>query len=160
MHGICFDCILSANEKNGYNESHLAGDNTQNGIHGAWCPTHQKQKTGRTILSYLIRLLTSWGAFLILIHSGYILDRVKGLTAMRTTKLLKLLEFMTFTFPDLRHCAINNIRLAVNGHYTSKQDYGHKKDIAMIRYNLVIEEEMQWMKWLDKTGVKNGMMDA
>ena len=120
--------------------------------------TKNKKPEGR--FCRILRLLTSWGAFLIAIHSGYILDRAKGLTAIRTTKLLKLLELLTFTFPDLRHCAINNIRLAVNGHYTRKQDYGHKKDIAYIRYNLVIEEEVQWMKWLDKTGVKNGMMDA
>ena len=75
--------------------------------------------------------------------AAILLDRAKGLTAMRTTKRLKLLELLTFTFRDLRHCAINNIRLAGNGHYTSKQGYGHKKDIALIRYNLVIEEEMQ-----------------
>jgi len=58
------------------------------------------------------------------------LDRAKGLTAMRATKLLKLLELLTFTFRDLRHCAINNLRLAGNGHYTSKQACGHKKDVA------------------------------
>ena len=79
---------------------------------------------------------------------------------MLTRKLLKLLELLTFTFPDLRHCAINNIRLAVNGHYTSKQDDGHKKDIALIRYNLVIEEEMQGMKWLDKKEGKTGTIDT
>ncbi len=129
MYGICFDCILSANEKSGDNESHLAGDNPQNGIHSTWCPTHLEQKTGRTILSYptIVDFLRS---FPHPIHSGYILDRVKGLTAMRTTKLLKLLELLTFTFRDLRHCAINNLRLVGNGHYTSKQTCGHKKDVA------------------------------
>ena len=36
IEGLCFDCILSANEKSEDNESHLAGDKPQNGIHSTW----------------------------------------------------------------------------------------------------------------------------
>ena len=54
-----------------------------------------------------------------------------------------------FRFHDLRHCAINNLRLAGNDHYNIKKVSGHKTDIAFQRYNLVTEEEILGMKWLD-----------
>ena len=52
-------------------------------------------------------------------------------------------------FHDLRHCAINNLRLAGNDHYNIKKVSGHKTDIAFQRYNLVTEEEILGMRWLD-----------
>ena len=63
-------------------------------------------------------------------------------------------------FHDLRHCAINNLRLAGNDHYTTKQALGHKTDIAFQRYNLVTEEEIKGMKWLDEKSGKSGTMDT
>ncbi|MDG2066824.1 MAG: tyrosine-type recombinase/integrase [SAR324 cluster bacterium] len=53
-----------------------------------------------------------------------------------------------FTFHDLRHCALNNLRLAGNDRYVIKQASGHKTDSAFQRYILVTEDEMSGMKWL------------
>ena len=65
-----------------------------------------------------------------------------------------------FTFHDLRHCAINNRRLAGNYHFTIKKESGHKTDCAFQRYNLVTEEEFNGMKWLEEKGANSGMMDT
>ena len=65
-----------------------------------------------------------------------------------------------FNFQDLRHCAINNLRLAGNDHFTIKEASGHKTEIAFQRYNLVTEEEMKGMQLLDlKQGI-SGTMDT
>jgi integrase len=65
-----------------------------------------------------------------------------------------------FTFHDLRHCAINNLRLAGNDHFAIKKISGHKTDSAFQRYNLVTEAEMKGMKWLEEKGTNSGMMDT
>ena len=65
-----------------------------------------------------------------------------------------------FNFHDLRHCAINNLRLAGNDHFVIKQASGAKTDSAFKRYNLVTEEEMKGMKWLEENGENSGMMDT
>ena len=65
-----------------------------------------------------------------------------------------------FNFHDLRHCSINNLRLAGNDHYLIKQASGHKTDIAFRRYNLVTEDEMRGMKWYGETGDASGTMDT
>ena len=65
-----------------------------------------------------------------------------------------------FNFHDLRHCAINNLRLAGNDHFVIKQASGAKTDSAFKRYNLVTEEEMKGMKWLEENGEISGMMDT
>ena len=61
-------------------------------------------------------------------------------------KAVKAAELGNFTFHDLRHCAINNLRLAGNDQYMIKQASGHKTDIAFSRYNLVTEDELMGMK--------------
>ena len=73
---------------------------------------------------------------------------------------LSLTGIEDFTFHDLRHCAINNLRLAGNDHYKIKQASGHKTDSAFQRYNLVTEEEMKGMQWLEEKGENSGMMDT
>ena len=65
-----------------------------------------------------------------------------------------------FRFHDLRHCAINNLRLAGNDHYNIKKVSGHKTDIAFQRYNLVTEEEILGMKWLDLKKDEQRTMDT
>ena len=65
-----------------------------------------------------------------------------------------------FTFHDLRHCAINNLRLVGNDHFVIKRASGHKTDSAFQCYNLVTEEEMKGMKWLDEKEEKSGTMDT
>ena len=65
-----------------------------------------------------------------------------------------------FRFHDLRHVAINNLRLAGNDHFAIKKASGHKTDSAFQRYNLVTEEEMKGMKWLEENAENSGMMDT
>ena len=50
---------------------------------------------------------------------------------------VKAASIVDFNFHDLRHCAINYLRLAGNDHYKIKQASGHKTDSAFQRYNLV-----------------------
>ena len=65
-----------------------------------------------------------------------------------------------FTFHDLRHCAMNNLRLAGNDHFIIKKASGAKTDSAFKRYNLVTEEEMKGVKWLEEKAKDSGMMDT
>ena len=65
-----------------------------------------------------------------------------------------------FPFHDLRHCAMNNLRLAGNDQFVIKKASGAKTDSAFKRYNLVTEEEMKGMKWLEEKGKNSGMMDT
>ena len=55
-----------------------------------------------------------------------------------------------FTYHDLRHCALNNLRLAENDCYVIKHASGHKTVSAFQRYILVTEDEMSGMKWLEE----------
>ena len=52
-----------------------------------------------------------------------------------------------FTFHDLRHCAINNLRLAGNDHFTIMTISGHRTTSVFRRYNVVTDEELQEVKW-------------
>ncbi len=54
-----------------------------------------------------------------------------------------------FTFHDLRHCALNNMRLAGKDYFRIMAASGHKTTAVFKRYNLVTEEELSQMKWLD-----------
>lgn len=57
---------------------------------------------------------------------------------------------LDFTFHDLRHCAINNMRLAGNDYFRIMAASGHKTTAVFKRYNLVTEKELSGMKWLDE----------
>ena len=61
---------------------------------------------------------------------------------------------------DLRYCAINNLRFAGNDHYNIKKVSGNKTDIGFQRYNLVTEEEILGMKWLDFKKDEQRTMDT
>ena len=71
-------------------------------------------------------------------------------TGRPTTKQSSWQDWVISLFTTLRHCAINNLRLAGNDHYLIKEMSGHKTDSAFKRYNLVTEEEMNRVKWLDE----------
>ena len=75
-------------------------------------------------------------------------------------KAVEISSLGDFTFHDLRHCAINNLRLAGNDHFAIKKISGHKTDSAFQRYNLVTEEEMKGMKWLEEKEVNSRTMDT
>ena len=55
-----------------------------------------------------------------------------------------------FTFHDLRHCAINNLRLAGNDYFKIMAMSGHKTMNVFKRYNLVTEEELSNLSWHDR----------
>lgn len=52
-----------------------------------------------------------------------------------------------FTFHDLRHCALNNLRKAGNDYFKIMAMSGHKTISVFKRYNLVTEEELAQIKW-------------
>jgi len=54
-----------------------------------------------------------------------------------------------FTFHDLRHCALNNLRLAGNDFFQIMALSGHKTMSCFKRYNLVTEDELRQIKWLE-----------
>lgn len=55
-----------------------------------------------------------------------------------------------FTFHDLRHCAINNLRLAGNDYFKIMAISGHKTMNVFRRYNLVTEGELSSVTWQDQ----------
>jgi integrase len=65
-----------------------------------------------------------------------------------------------FTYHDLRHCAINNLRLAGNDYFKIMAMSGHKTMNVFKRYNLVTEEELHDMKWEAKRGAIDTNMDT
>ena len=65
-----------------------------------------------------------------------------------------------FNFHDLRHCAFNNMKLAGDDHFVINQASEVKTDSAFQRYNLVTEQEMKSIKWLDEKSGKSGTMDT
>ena len=56
-------------------------------------------------------------------------------------------ELGDFTFHNLRQCAINNLRLPGNDHFTIMAISGHRTTSVFRRYNVVTEEELQKVKW-------------
>ena len=81
---------------------------------------------------------------------GYVFGENRRFNRKTYKKTVKAAGIVDFNFHDLRHCAKNNLRLAGNDHYKIKQASGHKTDSAFQRYNLVTEEEMKGMQWLEK----------
>ena len=117
-----------------------------------------KNKTGRKIplhpkiLNYLNRQPRP-------IQGGYIFEK-RWFDRHGFDKAVQKAGIVDFRFHDLRHCAINNLRLAGNDHFSIKKVSGHKTDIAFQRYNLVTEEEMLGMKWLDLKKDEHRTMDT
>jgi integrase len=52
-----------------------------------------------------------------------------------------------FTFHDLRHCAINNLRRAGNDFFQIMAMSGHRTMSVFKRYNLADEDELSKIKW-------------
>jgi integrase len=64
-----------------------------------------------------------------------------------------------FTFHDLRHCALNNLRRAGNDYFKIMAISGHKTTSCFKRYNLVTEEELGKVMW-PTVGSKPRTMDT
>ena len=117
-----------------------------------------KNKTGRAIpftqrvFNYLISLPRP-------VHGGYVFEQ-RWWNRREFVKAVNMAGLGDFTFHDLRHCAINNLRLAGNDHFVIKQASGHKTDSAFQRYNLVTEEEMKGIKWLEEKAEDSAPMDT
>jgi integrase len=56
-------------------------------------------------------------------------------------------EIKDFTFHDLRHCALNNLRLAGNDYFKIMAVSGHKTMACFKRCNLVTEKELSAIRW-------------
>ncbi len=75
-------------------------------------------------------------------------------------KAKEIAGIIDFNFHDLRHCAINNLRLAGNDHFVIKEQSGHKTNSAFERYNLVSEDEVKRLKWHPYSPLPSGKMDT
>ena len=93
------------------------------------------------------------------IRGGYVFELRKW-KRKAYLKAVKEAGLGDFTFHDLRHCAINNLRLAGNDHFLIKQMSGHKTDSAFRRYNLVTEEEISRVKWYEEEKNVDTYMDT
>ena len=107
-----------------------------------------KNKTGRAIPLHK-RIFDYFQSLPRPIHGGYVFEQ-RCWNRKEYLKALNLAGIEDFTFHDLRHCALNNLRLAGNDRYVIKKASGHKTDSAFQRYILVTEDEMGGMKWLDQ----------
>ena len=94
------------------------------------------------------------------IDGGYVFGDSRRFNRKAYNKAVIAAGIVDFTFHDLRHCAINNLRLADNDQFKIKKMSGHKTDSAFQRYNFVSEEEMKGIKWLDEKSVNSGTMDT
>ena len=117
-----------------------------------------KNKTGRAIpfnqiiFNYLISLPRPD-------QDGYVFEQ-RWWNRSEFVKAVNMAGLGDFTFHDLRHCALNNLRLAGNDRYVIKQASGHKTDSAFQRYILVTEDEMSGMKWLEEKAEDSAPMDT
>jgi integrase len=68
-------------------------------------------------------------------------------------------ELGDFTFHDLRHCAINDLRLVGNDYFKIMAVSGHKTMAVFKRYKLVTEAELSKITWPGQTD-ENGTMDT
>jgi len=59
---------------------------------------------------------------------------------------------------DSKRTKLSNLRLAGNYRDKIKQASGHKTDSAFKRYNLVTEEKMKGMQWLEEKRDNSEMM--
>jgi integrase len=89
----------------------------------------------------------------VFLFKGAPLDEFK--TAFRAA--CRRAEIENFTFHDLRHVALNNLRLAGNDYFRIMAVSGHKTMAVFKRYNLVTEEELSNIRWMDEGSDKGGM---
>jgi integrase len=69
-------------------------------------------------------------------------------------------ELEDFTFHDLRHCAINKLRLPGNDFFRIMAMSGHKTMSVVKRYNLVTEDELRQVKWSASKESVDSYMDT
>jgi integrase len=126
----------------------LTGDMTKTSV-GRSVPLHP---TVRKMLELLPRGLHTKRVFL---HKGKPFESMKNSYKNAVSKT----GLGDFTFHDLRHCALNNLRLAGNDYFKIMALSGHKTMSVFKRYNLVTEEELSQMKWGDES-LEKGSLDT
>ena len=62
------------------------------------------------------------------------------------SRALQEVELGVFNFHDQRHCAINNLRLTGNDHFTIMAISEHRTTSVFRRYNVVTKEELKKVK--------------
>ncbi len=117
----------------------LKGDRTKTGVARS-VPLHPRVWE---TLSHLPRAIRSSRVFL---WRGKPVDDVKKAFKAACTRA----GLNDFTFHDLRHCAINNLRLAGNDYFKIMAISGHRTMNVFKRYNLVTEEELSSVTWQDQ----------
>jgi integrase len=126
----------------------LAADRTKTSI-GRSIPLHPQVKS---MLAGLPKGLKTNRVFL---RKGTPFSEIK--TAFRSA--CNRADIKDFTFHDLRHCALNNLRLAGNDYFRIMAISGHKTMSVFKRYNLVTEEELSKVKWADENKI-SGCVDT
>ena len=94
------------------------------------------------------------------INGGYMFGNSRRFNRKANNKVVESAGIADFNFHDLRHCAINNMRLVGNDHFVIKLASGAKTDNALQRNNLVTEQEKKSIKWLDEKNGKSVTMDT
>ena len=130
----------------------LAGTDTKNGSKRC-IPIHPR------VREMLINLPRGLHTNRVLLSKGKPVNNFAGNYKLQWSRAVQEVELGDFTFHDLRHCAINNLRLTGNDHFTIMAISGHRTTSVFRRYNVVTEEELQKVKWKpdEKIGVHIGV---
>jgi integrase len=91
----------------------------------------------------------------VFLSKGKPVNNFAGNYQLQWSRAAQEVELGDFTFQDLRHCAINNLRLSGNDYFTIMAISGQKTTSVFQRYNVVTEEELQGVKW--KTEESSGV---
>ena len=95
----------------------------------------------------------------VFLSKGKPVKNFAGNYQLQWSRAVQEVELGDFTFQDLRHCAINNLRITGNDHFTIMAISGHRTTSVFRRYNVVTEEELQKVKWKpeESSGVHIGV---
>ena len=126
----------------------LAGTDTKNGLKRR-IPIHPR------VREMLINLPRGLHTNRVLLSKGKPVNNFAGNYQLQRSRAVQEGELGDFTFHDLRHCAINNLRLSGNDHFTIMAISGSRTTSVFRRYNVVTEEELQGVKW--KTDESSGV---
>jgi integrase len=122
----------------------LAASRTKGGIEGRSIPIHPEV---RKMLSSLPRSFQSNRVFLRRVNEQFeqFNDFRKSWKSAR-----KKAGLDDFVFHDFRHVAISNLRKAGNSPTVIMKASGHKTMSMFLRYNLVDEEDLKGMRWIER----------
>ena len=97
--------------------------------------------------------------FRVFLSKGKPVKNFAGNYNLQWSRAVQEAELGDFTSQDLRHYAINNLRLTGNDHFTIMAISGHRTTSVFRRYDVVAEEELQKVKWKpdEKIGVHIGV---